>query len=228
MKINLVFSLVVLCSVTSLFSQKINDTDANGLRQGVWEKKFPGTQQLRYTGQFKDGKEVGTFTFYCEDCGTQPFCIKKFNSEGKAEVSFFSKDGDLVSKGQMQGKKRIGEWVAFHEKSDKVLTREYFEDGKLQGVRTIYTPKGAIIETVLYVNGLKEGISTYFSPDGVLLKEVTYQNDLLHGPAVYFSATGIVTMKGNYKYGRNHGVWKYYKNGIFLFDETFPEPEEKN
>ncbi|MGK0386094.1 MAG: hypothetical protein ACI849_000701, partial [Patiriisocius sp.] len=30
------------------------------------------------------------------------------------------------------------------------------------------------------------------------------------------------------KNGLNHGIWKYYKEGRFLFDEIFPRPEDKN
>ena len=35
-----------------------NQFDAQGKRHGVWEKKFPGTDQLRYEGFAKMGKKL--------------------------------------------------------------------------------------------------------------------------------------------------------------------------
>jgi antitoxin component YwqK of YwqJK toxin-antitoxin module len=223
-----VFIFLICFSVGTLYAQGINQKDSNGLRQGIWKKKYPKSEQLRYEGQFKDDKEIGIFKFYCESCGSDPFCTKEFKGNGLADVRYYTKDGDLVTSGQMQGKKRVGEWLSFHEKSDKVMTREFYIEGTLHGTQTTYYKKGNIIEAIPYVNGLKEGMSYYYAPDGIKLKELSYKNDLLDGLAVYYSATGLVTMKGDYKNGLNHGVWKYYKDGRFLFDEIFPEPEDKN
>ena len=55
--------LTVFFCGTVVFSQKINQLDANGKRTGLWEKKYP-SGRLRYTGDFLAGKEVGTFKFY--------------------------------------------------------------------------------------------------------------------------------------------------------------------
>lgn len=228
MRTSIVFIFVICFSIGNIFAQEINQKDANGLRQGVWKKKYPRSSQLRYEGQFKDGKEVGTFKFYCEDCGVQPFCVKEFTGDGMSNVSYYTNQGALVSKGKMKGKKRVGEWLTFHENAKTVMTREYFNDGQLQDTRTVYSKTGEVIETTTYLNGLKEGLSYYYAPDGVTLKKVTYKNDLLHGPAIYYSAKGRVTMEGAYKNGINHGIWKYYKNGRFLFEEAFPRPEDKN
>ena len=224
----IVFIFVLCFSAGNLFAQEINQKDANGLRQGVWKKKYPRSSQLRYEGQFKDNKEIGTFKFYCENCGTQPFCVKEFTGDGMSLVSYFTKEGALVSKGKMKEKKRVGEWLTYHENSDTVMTREFFSDGKLTDTKTVYTASGEVVETTSYVDGKKEGLSNYYAPRGILLKKVTYKNDLLHGPAVYYSAKGRITMEGNYKEGVNHGIWKYYKEGRFLFEEVFPRPEDKN
>jgi len=71
--------------------------DENGERNGVWRKSYPGTDQLRYEGEFKHGKEVGTFKFYCEDCGSQPMVTKVFKGKDDiAEVKYFTKKGKLV------------------------------------------------------------------------------------------------------------------------------------
>ena len=52
-------------SLTTLVAQGVNQVDANGERDGLWQKFYEGTSQLRYEGTFQHGKEVGTFKFYC-------------------------------------------------------------------------------------------------------------------------------------------------------------------
>jgi antitoxin component YwqK of YwqJK toxin-antitoxin module len=228
MKSIVVFVFIFCFSVGTLFAQQINQKDVRGMRQGLWKKYYPNSQQLRYTGTFVDDKEVGTFTFYCETCGEQPFCVKEFSPNAPTQVRYYTKSGDLVSKGAMSGKQRNGLWLIFHENSQKVMTREFYVAGKLHGEITTYYLSGEIIETTTYLNGVKQGKSSYYAPDGVKLKELSYKNDLLDGPAAYYSHTGKLTMKGDYKNGIHHGVWNYYKDGRFLLSETFPKPENKN
>jgi antitoxin component YwqK of YwqJK toxin-antitoxin module len=228
MKSIVVFVFIFCFSVGTLFAQQINQKDVRGMRQGLWKKYYPNSQQLRYTGSFVDDKEVGTFTFYCETCGEQPFCVKEFSPNAPTQVRYYTKSGDLVSKGAMSGKQRNGLWLIFHENSQKVMTREFYVAGKLHGEITTYYLSGEIIETTTYLNGVKQGKSSYYAPDGVKLKELSYKNDLLDGPAAYYSHTGKLTMKGDYKNGIHHGVWNYYKDGIFILSETFPKPENKN
>ena len=223
-----VFVFIFCFSVGTLFAQQINQKDANGKRQGLWQKLYPDSQQLRYQGSFVDDKEVGTFSFYCETCGDQPFCVKEFSPNIPTQVRYYSTKGNLLSKGAMIGKKRSGLWLIFHENSEKVMTRELYVSGKLHGEITTYYLSGEIIETTTYLNGLKQGKSSYYAPDGIKLKELSYKNDLLDGPAAYYSHTGKLTMKGDYKNGMHHGVWNYYKDGRFLLSETFPKPENKN
>jgi antitoxin component YwqK of YwqJK toxin-antitoxin module len=228
MKSIVVFVFIFCFSVGTLFAQQINQKDVRGMRQGLWKKYYPNSQQLRYTGSFVDDKEVGTFTFYCETCGEQPFCVKEFSPNAPTQVRYYTKSGDLVSKGAMSGKQRNGLWLIFHENSQKVMTREFYVAGKLHGEITTYYLSGEIIETTTYLNGVKQGKSSYYASDGVKLKELSYKNDLLDGPAAYYSHTGKLTMKGDYKNGIHHGVWNYYKDGIFILSETFPKPENKN
>jgi antitoxin component YwqK of YwqJK toxin-antitoxin module len=228
MKSIVVFVFIFCFSVGTLFAQQINQKDVRGMRQGLWKKYYPNSQQLRYTGTFVDDKEVGTFTFYCETCGEQPFCVKEFSPNAPTQVRYYTKSGDLVSKGAMSGKQRNGLWLIFHENSQKVMTREFYVAGKLHGEITSYYLSGEIIETTTYLNGVKQGKSSYYASDGVKLKELSYKNDLLDGPAAYYSHTGKLTMKGDYKNGIHHGVWNYYKDGIFILSETFPKPENKN
>lgn len=210
-------------------AQEINQMDANGNRHGVWKKKYPKSDQLRYEGQFEHGKEVGTFKFYCEDCKSQPMVVKEFTSNNDiSEVKYYTKSGKLASEGQMKAKDRIGEWVFYHEKAKTVMTREFYKEGKLDGVKSTYYLNGQLTEELHYENGSKEGPNIFYSPEGVVLKKLQHINDQLHGAAEYFDANGNLTIKGQYLNGKKHGLWRYYKNGEVVLEETFPKPRERN
>lgn len=213
-----------------LWSQaEINQLDAEGKRHGIWKKNHPGTKILRYEGQFEHGKEVGVFKFYCKDCGGKPAVIKTFSRDNDlADVQYFTVSGKLVSEGKMDGKARIGEWVYYQKKSKEILTRENYLDGELHGLKTTYYPNGIIAEEIAYENGKKQGVNNYYSPANVLLKKLIYTNDQLHGPAKHYDASGQLIIDGQYKDGKKDGLWRYFKNGVLLKEETFPKPRKKS
>ncbi|MCW5520307.1 toxin-antitoxin system YwqK family antitoxin [Aureitalea sp. L0-47] len=223
--ISLIVFLFLLNPGVSISQEGYNQFDDNNKRHGPWKKYFEGTTQLRYEGQFDHGKEVGTFKFYCDECKEQPMVIKEFSSrDNTADVKYFTLSGKLVSEGKMNGKNRIGEWLYYHEKSKEVMSREYYENGKLEGKKLTYYPNGKITEEISYVNGVMQGESLYYGPDGTLLKKLRYSNDELHGEAIYYDAYGNVTIKGYYKEGKKHGLWKHYKDGKVVLEETYPKP----
>ncbi len=228
-KLSILLFFGVIFSCVDAFSQSdINQMDAEGMRHGVWKKTYPETDQLRYEGTFDHGKEVGEFRFFCEDCKEQPSVIKTFNKKDNiADVKYFTVKGKLVSEGKMKDKDRIGEWVYYHENSKEVMTRENYENGKLQGKVITYYPDGNKTEETDYKNGIKDGEDNYYSPDGVLLKKLLYIDDQLQGKAIYYDAYGNVVIEGYYKNGKKHGLWKYYKDGKMTLEETFPKKYEK-
>src|SRR5690554_7905633 len=46
----------ITLTTTAVFAQDINQTDASGERHGLWEKYYPESNQLRFTGEFHHGK----------------------------------------------------------------------------------------------------------------------------------------------------------------------------
>ncbi len=211
-----------------LSQEQINQTDAQGERHGVWEKYYPGTQQLRYKGQFEHGREIGEFKFYCEDCKDRPTVIKRFNPHNDiAEVKYFTIKGKLVSEGSMKGKDRVGEWIYYHKDSREIMTRENYKFGKLDGQTITYYPNGKITEEIEYNQGIKEGENNYYSPRGVLIKKLIYREGELDGPATYYDALGNAVIEGYYKRGKKYGLWKYYQDGKMFLEEVFPKSHEK-
>lgn len=218
--------IIILTSLLNLgHSQSaVNQMDASGERHGVWTKNFQNTDQPRYEGQFNHGKEIGTFKFYTLVRGKSALsAIKEFNeSNNTAKVKFYSSKGKLISEGLMDGKKYVGSWIFYHNKTDDVMIKEFYNvKGNLDGERTVYYEDGKIAEISNYQDGQLQGSSKWFSERGILLKEFEYKNDELHGPAKYYDADGNLVAEGQYDHDRKNGVWNYYKDGELYESKDF-------
>lgn len=215
----------IICFPVNAFSQmEINQVDEQGKPHGIWKKYYEGTEQLRYEGKFDHGKEIGEFRFYCEDCKDKPVAVKNFNKKGDVtEVTYFTNKGNIISRGKMMGKERIGEWITYHENSKVPMVKETYSDGKLNGKKTTYYSNGKITEELNFVNGLKEGSNIFYSPIGVVIKKLEYKDDKLHGPVTYYDGHGNLIIEGSYKDDKKNGPWKYYKDGKMVLEETFPK-----
>ena len=55
--------LLLFCIPFFSFSQSINEIDASGKKQGVWQKTYE-SGKLRYKGQFRDNIPYGIFNYY--------------------------------------------------------------------------------------------------------------------------------------------------------------------
>ncbi|WP_397446820.1 toxin-antitoxin system YwqK family antitoxin [Polaribacter sp. R77954] len=213
-------------------AQKINQFDANKKRTGVWRKYHPN-KRIRYSGKFVNGKEVGIFKFYDITDSKNPTIIKKFSATSDSvDVSFYTVNGILKSKGVFIGKKRVGEWKYFFA-DGKLLSKEFYVDGKLNGELINYYPNKKAAEISQYKNGLKNGISKKYSSDGVLIEAVEYSNGKPNGLAKYFELDGNLRETGMYKNGKRDGKWEFYMDGEMVSDEglkkkkkTFTKPKK--
>ena len=226
MKLITLFSFFIV-TASVLAQVEVNQFDANNERHGVWKKYHENSRQLRDEGQFIHGKEVGVFKYYCSDCKDLPMVARTFNdSDNSAQVQYFTKKGKLVSEGKMDGKNKKGEWLYYQKNSKNIMTKEFYVEGKLEGLKTTYYKNNKVTQIINYKDGLKEGEDNYYSLEGVLLKKLYYVNDQLHDKAFYYDADGVVIIEGNYKNGKKHGVWKHYKNGKIILEETYPKPKK--
>ena len=193
-------------------AQKINQFDENKKRSGVWKKYHPN-KKIRYTGQFKDGKEIGVFKFYNATTSKRPVIIKSFfKNSDSVFVKFYTTKGAIKSEGALKGRKRVGSWKYFHA-NGALLSEENYKNGELHGVQLVYYAKGQLTESSQYKNGLLEGVSRKFSSKGILIEEVTYKNGALNGLAKFFELNGNLKETGVYKEGKRDGNWEYYLEG---------------
>lgn len=212
-----VLTLFFTIILTSAFAQKsVNQFDNNGKRDGLWTKNYHETNQKRYEGVFKHGKEIDTFKYYTLSGGKSVLsAVKVFNENNNlAEVTFLSSNKKVISEGAMNGKNFVGQWVYYHKNSNtKMIVEQYNQDGELDGERYVYYSNGNTAEKASYKNGKLNGESKWLTEKGILIKESNYKDDLLHGETINYDASGNVTSKGNYAEDKKVGVWTYYKDG---------------
>lgn len=203
-------------------AQKINQFNKNKKRTGIW-KKYHSNKKIRYTGAFKNGKEIGIFKFYDISNSKTPVIIKNFSKTSDSVfVQFYKLSGKIESKGYLINRKRVGNWQYFYP-NGKIMLKENYKVGKLHGKQLIFYPDGTITETSFYKSGLKDGITSKYSSKGILIEEIAYKNNKPNGVAKYFELNGNLKETGSYKNGKRVGKWEYFMDG-----EIATEQEKKN
>ena len=203
-------------------SQKVNAFDENGKRHGNW-KKYYENGNLRYTGNFEHGKEVGMFMYFDMISRKHPTVLKIFTRDSDiAKVEYYTTKGDLRSRGEMKGRNRIGKWV-YYFPSGKLFSEEHYVDGKLDGLLVNYYPSGKKTEETYYKNGQKSGLSKKYSDEGVLIEEISYANGKANGVAKFFDLKGNLLETGAYEGGKRVGRWEFFDNG-----EVISKKEKRN
>ncbi|WP_299059981.1 toxin-antitoxin system YwqK family antitoxin [uncultured Polaribacter sp.] len=221
--INIKILFLILCFFSCFLAserinaQKINQFDVNKKRTGVWKKYYPN-KRLRYTGQFKNGKEVGVFKFYDISSSEHPIIIKTFFEDSDSLfVQFYTLKGKIKTEGVLNDRKRVGNWQYFYP-DGTLMSEENYKNGKLEGEQLVYYPNGQVTEFATYKNGLLDGVTSKYSSKGVLIEEVTYKEGKPNGLAKYFELNGNLKETGTYKNGMRVGKWEYYLDGEIATD----------
>ena len=210
-----ILALLIVLFVSGLSAQEINQFDAQKKRHGKWMKTYEDSKQIRYKGQFDHGKEIGQFQFFHKQPkGKHASCIKEFTANSNvAQVKYYSTYGLLLEEGQMNGKKRIGKWIAYDRKTKVKVTEENYIDGKLNGeIKSFYTD-GKLLKVESYKTGKKSGKVVMYAPNGKVVNQSSFIDGKKNGTFVKYDKNGKKMLEGKHKMGKPQGIWKYYKNG---------------
>ncbi len=216
-KQKLFLSLFFTIILTTAYAQKsVNQFDKDGQRHGLWTKNYHKTDQKRYEGVFKYGKEIDSFKYYTLSEGKSVLsAVKVFNENNSlADVTFFASNKKVISEGQMNGRLYIGQWIFYQNNSTtKMIVENYNTEGLLEGERFVYYKNGLVGEKAFYENGKLNGEAKWFSEKNTLLRVNTYKDDALHGKSINYDSGGNITSEGDYIEDQKKGIWNYYKDG---------------
>lgn len=100
-----------------------------------------------------------------------------------------------------------------------------YRDGVLDGPDVVYT-NGAVKETGRWKDGQQNGLFTLYTEAGVLVDHAWFENGLRHGLTRQFDPkTGRMVMEGLCQNGLQEGEWLHYypETGQVMAEQTFRE-----
>ena len=134
-------ALLLFCIPLFSFSQSINEIDASGKKQGVWQKTYE-SGKLRYKGQFYNDIPYGLFYYYYPSGELQ--VEKEFFHNGLAAAThIFYKNGKLKASGLYVNELKDSTWNYYNNDSIMIMSEQY-QNGKLNGVTKTYYFDGSI------------------------------------------------------------------------------------
>ncbi len=106
-----------------------------------------------------------------------------------------------------------------------------FENGERHGLTRQYDPEtGGLIHVGNYLHGEMDGCLVEYDPDtGYILTEQTYQEGVLHGHAKQYYSDGQLQIDMNFENGVAHGPYKaYYPGGQLQVQDNFDNGSYSN
>ncbi len=204
--------------------EKINRTDENGLKQGVW-KEFYSDNKEKKEVEYKDDKIDGLYKEYDEN-GNLTLLLKyeggkivqddNIEAEDVEIKSEYDEDGNITYSGAFRNFKPIG------------IHRKYDISGNVINAY-IYNDNGEkISEGVVDKEGNKTGYWKNFYPTGELKSEGEYRNNTQQGKWVFYYKNGEIEQTGEFENGRLNGKWVwYYESGQVKREEEYYNGREE-
>lgn len=210
------FVMLLFLTVLPVFSQttlspgqeRINQTDKQGRKQGYWEKEY-ASGSLQYKGNFKNDKPTGEFTRFYENGVMQAFMV--FDDNGiKSQATLFYDNGEKAATGNYINTKKDGEWIYYSFYTNKLVSKETFQNGLKHGISVIYFENGRPSQELFWQNDLKHGQWKQYYENGKTKLQGLYENNEKTGVFTIFHYSGIIDTKGNYLNGNMEGFWEFY------------------
>lgn len=212
------YRIILLALVClGLACQAQNRVDKQGRRQGHWIKTDKDGSKI-FEGDFVDGMETGTFTYYYPD-GTLKI-RNTFTTPGKyCSHEAYDEKGHLLAKGFYSQHNRDGKWIFFNEEG-KVVKEASYRMGVKEGVHVVYNAKGDTAEVTNWKDNHREGRWWKRIGDKGWIT-AHYGNGMLQGRLVEYDENGLLCREGWYQDGQKDGNYRYYENGNKTVEESW-------
>ena len=213
-KTALLLAAVTLLGISATAQNRV---DNQGRRQGHWVRMDKDGTKI-YEGDFVDGQETGTFTYYYADGTVRMRNVYSVPGVRCAHEAF-DEQGRLLARGFYDRRNRDGRWQFFAEDGRLVKEADY-RMGIKDGLHVVYTQRGDTAEVTHWRDNHRNGrwwkrIGTNGYITG------TYVNGGLEGRLVEYDEQGLLCREGYYSDGLKHGTYRYYEGGQLTIDERW-------
>ena len=214
---NTLILLTAALLLTSVSATAQNKVDKQGRRQGHWIRTDKDGTKI-YEGDFLDGKETGTFTYYYAD-GTVRMRNTYTEPGVKCDHEAYDEQGHLLARGHYDRRNRDGQWL-FYAEDGRLVKEASYRMGIKDGLHVIYTHTGDTAEVTHWVNNHRHG--RWWKRIGKQgYSTGRYVNGGLEGRLVEYDDNGQLAREGNYLDGLKHGSYRYFEGGQLTIDERW-------
>lgn len=215
----LIFSLIIIVSIG--LSQKVNQLDSMGRKQGKWEKTYSNSA-IRYQGQFKNNQPYGEFKYFFPTGNIKAISI--YSQQGTVvHIKTFYLNGKILAKGKFFHQKKDSTWNYYSDIDGKLVSKENYSQGIKDGKSIVYfSQTGKPAEITDYKNGIKNGNWIKYFPNGSIYTQGFYIHDTLEGPYKVYNINGKIEIEGYYRKGLQDRLWiTYDSTGKILNKQLF-------
>lgn len=198
--------------------ERINRTDNNGLKQGIW-KEFYSNGNLKKEENYKDNLLHGYY--------------REYNNNGQIIFTLLYENGAIVESANIDdteinivnsydGENRLIYSGPYRNDIPVGVHREFGADGEV--IRSfLYNDNGLLLsEGIVDESGNRNGNWKDYYPDGSLMSEGQYTNNLRSGIWKFYNSKGNLEQTGSFYFGRPDGIWRwYYENNAILREEEY-------
>lgn len=209
--------MAALALLTSLSAVAQNQTDRQGRRQGHWIRTDKDGSKI-YEGDFVDGKETGTFTYFYPD-GTVRIRNVYTTPGERCTHEAYDEKGRIVARGTYDRRNRDGHWM-FYAEDGRLVKEADYRMGIKDGLHVIYNSKGDTAEVTHWTDNHRNGRWwKRVGEKGFITGN--YINGGLHGTLIQRDDEGQLVREGNYADGLKHGSYRYYEKGQLTIVEQW-------
>jgi len=182
-------------------------TDAQGRKQGAWSKNW-ASGKVRYEGQFKDDRPIGTFRHYDEEGRLST--IQRHAGDGHvSRAEHVHPNGTSMAIGKYVDQQKDSTWN-YYDDAGALRKIERFKMGKLHGEVASYYADGKLAEQDHFQDGMLDGESMSWFPSGSPKSTATYTGGEGQGKMVFYFPGGKKEIEGQVVNGDREGTWYYF------------------
>ena len=187
-----------------------------------------GGASLRYTGDLsEDGKREG-FGRTVNNNGITLYEGGYKNDLREGFGVHHYRSGAVSYIGNFKEDQREGFGVSFRE-SDHALHISHWQNGKPQGMATIFNKNGDLIYNGQIIDGQKQGAGVSVDPETHCVFVEKYENNEKAGQATLFDADGNLIYSGGWQNGKRQGHGTAFdKNGNVVYTGEWKDDRYEN
>jgi antitoxin component YwqK of YwqJK toxin-antitoxin module len=198
--------------------ERINQTDAAGLKQGEWLEFYPGGA-IKTERNYRNDLLHGYYKEYDE---RGRLLVTLLYDNGKVTGTEIDNSAEIDIENRYDESGKLIYSGPFKEGIPVGIHREYNSDGSVR-IAKIYNDNGVLIsEGIVDDEGNRNGPWKDFSADGTVTAEGAYVNSRRTGTWKFYNTSGRLEQAGSYNNGRIDGTWRwYYPEGELLREEDY-------